>query len=102
MPLGESARNPEGKMKKLPTAPEVLMKSLRDVFFMVILIYCISLIVISGKVLPCLTFFRSAREESPFLFFWRKIFAVGVYLFDGLMKTRPSGKAFVEEPLFHA
>jgi len=31
------ARRPEGRIKKLPTAPEVLMKSLRDVFFMVIL-----------------------------------------------------------------
>lgn len=37
-----------------------------------------------------------------FLFFGCKTFAVGVYLFDGLMKTRPSGKAFVEESLFHA
>tara|TARA_B100001540_G_scaffold189131_1_gene166757 strand:+ start:572 stop:718 length:147 start_codon:yes stop_codon:yes gene_type:complete len=36
LPLGELARKPEGRMKKLPTAPEDLMKSLRDAVLMVI------------------------------------------------------------------
>ena len=69
MPLGELARNPEGKMKKLLTAPEVLMKSLRDVFFMVILIYCISLIVISGKVFNLPDLFSFGKGGKPVLIF---------------------------------
>jgi len=36
LPLGELARKPEGRIKKLLTVPEVFMKSLREVIFMVI------------------------------------------------------------------
>jgi len=32
--LGDLARKPEGRIKKLPTAAEDLMKSLRVLFFM--------------------------------------------------------------------
>jgi hypothetical protein len=72
------ARKPEGRIKKLPTAPEVLMKSLRDVFFIVILSFVLVLTSLVKRFLLCLTFFRFAREERVISFLRRDLIAIGI------------------------
>ena len=49
--------------------------------------------------LLCLTFFCFARMEGWILFFWGETHTVGIHIFNGLMKTGPSGHSIAEEPL---